>query len=240
MGSVQVFIGYDPREHLAWQVCAASLQHHARRPLPVTPIYRQALEAAGYYRRPHEMRQGVLWDVVSNQPCSTEFSIARFGLPLLAGRSGWAMFCDVDFLWRDDVWDLFDLADSRYALMCVQHDYRPVETTKMDGQVQRVYARKNWSSLMLWNLQHAANARFLPQLLNTKHRDDLHRFCWLEDGEIGALPERWNWLDGHSDAAIDPAAVHFTRGTPDMAGYEHTRYAKEWNRYAQALVKRAA
>lgn len=236
----QVFIGWDPREHLAWQVCAASLQRHAREPLPVTPIHRGALEAAGHYRRPHELRQGIDWDVISEQPCSTAFSIARFGVPLLAPRAGWALFCDVDFLWRADVWNLFALADPRYAVMCIQHAHRPGEAVKMDGQVQRSYARKNWSSCMLWNLGHAAHTRFLDNLLNTEHRDALHAFCWLEDHEIGALPECWNWLDGHSDPAIDPAAVHYTRGTPDMPGYEHTRYASEWNQYAQAFLRRAA
>lgn len=233
----RVYIGYDPREHLGWQICAASLQAHARHPVEVAPIWRQPLEEAGIYKRPMQLRQGRLWDTISGAPCSTEFSIARFGVPLIAPRTGWALFCDVDFLWRADVWKLFDMADPQYAVMVVKHAHAPADAEKMDGQVQRSYARKNWSSLTLWNLAHAGNTRFQYELLNTRHRDDLHQFCWLHDHEIGALPECWNWLDGHSDPAMEPAAVHFTRGTPDMAGYEHTRYAPEWNRYAQTFLK---
>lgn len=59
-----------------------------------------------------------------------------------------ALFCDLDFMFRDDIKKLFALADDRYAVMCVQHDYQPPEETKMDGRTQTKYARKNWSSLM--------------------------------------------------------------------------------------------
>lgn len=237
---MRVFIGYDARERLAWQVCAASLLAHASSPVAVEPIGRTALAAAGHYTREQADRNGIAWDVVSDAPCSTDFSIARFWVPVLGGRTGWALFCDGDFMFRGDVRELFALADSRYAVMVVPHQHAPTEATKMDGQPQTVYARKNWSSLVMWNLAHAGATRLNHYKLNTLPGRDLHRFCWLRDDEIGYLPEAWNWLDGHSDASIDPAAVHFTRGTPDMPGWEFTRYAGEWCRYAQAFVRKAA
>jgi len=171
---------------------------------------------------------------------STDFSLARFWVPQLAGISGWALFCDCDFMFRADVQELFALADPRYAVMVVKHDHQPTEMLKMDGQVQTRYPRKNWSSLMLWNLEHKGTLSLGHFTLNNTRGIDLHRFCWLDDKHIGSLPEHWNWLDGHSSSGMEPAAVHFTRGTPDMAGYEHTRYAPEWNRYAQAFRRRAA
>lgn len=42
-----------------------------------------------------------------------------------------------------DVYELFDFVDDKYAIMCVQHDYSPKETTKMDGPVETAYPRKN-------------------------------------------------------------------------------------------------
>lgn len=239
MDPFRLFIGWDPRDALAWKVCAASVQAAAREPVSIAPIYRQQLERTGVYRRPHTTVHAGHWDDLSWLPCSTEFSIARFGLPLVAGRAGWALFCDADFLWRDDVWSLFEFADPRYACMVVKHRHVPADTAKMDGQVQRPYARKNWSSLTLWNLAHAGAQRLDVGILNGWHRDRLHAFEWLKDEEIGELPEPWNWLDGHS-RDMDPCAVHFTRGTPDMPGWEHTRYAAEWNHYAQAFVAREA
>lgn len=236
----RVFIGYDARERLAWQVCAASLQATAKAPVAMEPIGRTALVKTGHYTRPQSDRNGVHWDDISNAPCSTDFSIARFWLPALAGRAGWALYCDCDFLWRRDVGELFALADSRYAVMVVKHAFAPTDTEKMDGQIQTSYPRKAWSALTLWNLAHAGNQRLNHYKLNTLHRNDLHAFCWLRDEEIGALPEAWNWLDGHSDPVIDPSAVHFTRGTPDMAGWEFTRYAGEWCKYASAFARKAA
>jgi hypothetical protein len=99
----------------------------------------------------------------------------------------------------------------------------------MDGQLQTLYRRKNWSSLMLWNCRHPAHA-VLPGLVQRWPGRRLHAFEWLEDGQIGPLPEAWNWLEGHSSPSLDPLAVHFTRGTPDMEGYAGIPYAEEWRR----------
>ena len=236
----EVFIGWDPREALAWNVACASLQTKARRPVPVRPLGIQQLTAAARWNRPTEMRGGVMWDVISNLPCSTEFSIARFGVPLEA-RARWALFVDVDFLFLGDVWELMDAADPKYAVMVVKHEHRPAETEKMDGQIQRVYARKNWSSCMLWNMGHAVNtAQPWFEMLNTWHRDRLHAFEWVKDELIGDLPggANWNFLVGSSDRNKypKPRALHYTAGTPDMAGFEHCQFASEWHRYAQVFM----
>ncbi|MED6225514.1 hypothetical protein PIB30_094440, partial [Stylosanthes scabra] len=50
--------------------------------------------------------------------------------------------------------ELRDLIQDKYAIMCVQHDYTPKESTNMDGAVQTVYPRKNWSSMVLYNCGH--------------------------------------------------------------------------------------
>ena len=120
------------------------------------------------------------------------------------------------------------MLDPTKALMCVKHDYAPDDATKMDGQVQSQYSRKNWSSFMIFNNAHPKNTKLCPQYINSLPGRDLHAFCWLDDDDIGALPEKWNWLEGHSDGNIKPSAVHFTRGTPDMPGYEEIPYAQEW------------
>ena len=233
-----VFIGFDKREKLAWEVCAASMQAHTGEPVTIAPISRSGLIAMGDYHRPQHEYEGIEYDDLSRAPVSTDFAIARFWVPYLAPRGGWALYCDCDFLWRTDVRELFALADPRYAVMVVKHEHKPAETEKMDGQVQTTYPRKNWSSLVLWNLAHAGGTRLTRHVLNSLPGRDLHAFCWLDEAAIGELPECWNWLDGHSSEDINPSAVHFTRGTPDMRGFERTRYADEWMRYASALRER--
>lgn len=225
----QVFVGFDGREAAAYEVCVRSLVARASGALAVEPLVEAHLRGLGLYTRRHERRDGRLWDTISGAPMATEFAITRFLTPMLA-RADWAVFCDCDFLFRDDPLALFALADPRYAVMAVQHDYRPLEGVKMDGQVQTAYPRKNWSSLMLWNCRHPAHAD-LPRLVNQWAGRRLHGFEWLDDSLIGQLPEAWNWLEGHSSDAIDPSAVHFTRGTPDMAGYHDVPYAEEWREF---------
>lgn len=225
---LKVFVGFDRREIPAYQVCVASLVERSSIQLDVTPLVEPHLRAMGLYRRPHQKRNGQLWDVISDAPMSTEFALTRFLVPHLAGYGGWALFCDCDFLWRADVAELLALADPRYAAMCVKHDHRPVEEIKMDGQAQVPYARKNWSSLMLWNCCHKALRPLNLRNINGAAGRDLHAFWWLQEDQIGALPEAWNWLEGWSSHDIEPKAVHFTRGTPDMAGYEAVPFADDW------------
>jgi hypothetical protein len=98
----------------------------------------------------------------------------------------------------------------------------------MDAQAQVRYARKNWSSVMLFNLDHPANWTLTVELINKVPGRDLHRFCWLDDKYIGELDVKWNWLVGHSDPTINPSIVHFTEGGPWFADYCDVPYAEEW------------
>ena len=222
-----IYVGYDPREIAAFEVAVASIKDHLTTPVPVHDICLAEMKAAGFYRRPTEVRDGRLWDVISEAPCATEFSISRFLTPLLA-QWGWALFMDCDMLVRADLNDLFALCDDRYAVMCVKHRHEPAEQRKMDNQIQTRYSRKNWSSVMAVNVGHPANKALTVDLINTVPGRDLHRFCWLKDEDIGELGPEWNWLAGHSDPSIDAKIAHFTLGTPDMRGYEKQRYADEW------------
>ena len=82
---------------------------------------------------------------------STEFSFSRFLTPYLSGYEGWSIFMDCDMLVPRDIAELWALRDDRFAVMCVKHDHRPVETTKFLDTPQTAYGKKNWSSVMLFN-----------------------------------------------------------------------------------------
>jgi hypothetical protein len=228
---LSVYVGYDPRESAAYRVCIDSMKHY-QRGFSVQPISRRL--ADGMYTRPTTHRDGKLWDTISDAPMSTDFSLARFFIPALQPE-GWALYCDCDFLWRAPIGRLLALADDRYAVMVVKHQYDEHATTKMDGQVQTAYARKNWSSLMLFNCSHPVFDGWETEC-NHSTGLYLHQFQWCTDEVIGSLPVEWNWLEGISLHVDDPQAVHFTRGTPDMPGYENSAYADEWRRYAQRQV----
>lgn len=228
-----IWIGFDPRQCSAYAVTRRSVEQHAPAGTAVHGLVLSDLQARGLYRRPLERRDAVLWDTISKAPMATEHACSRFLTPELAGN-GWAMFMDGDMLVRSDLSELFDQLDPKYAVYCVKHDHDPAEGGKMVGQVQTRYPRKNWSSLMVFNCLHYANDELTVDVVNTLPGRDLHRFCWLDDCDIGALDPKWNFLVGHSDTKIDPAIVHFTEGVPDMPGYHGEPYADEWRAQRQA------
>lgn len=231
-----VFIGFDQRQPGAFAVAKASLNHHLIFPIPVYGISLRDMRNQGLYRREVVVNPTLgdavqLWDPISAAPMATEFSISRFLTYHLAYQMkfDWALFMDCDMLLRWDIGEVFRAyTDKSKALMCVQHRHEPEPGVKMDGQEQTRYARKNWSSFMLFNVNHPSNKRLTVEMVNTLPGRDLHRFCWLEDHEIGEIPQEWNWLVGHSSSQIIPKNVHFTDGIPTMKGYEDVAYAGDF------------
>ena len=214
----RIFIGWDRREPEAYDVAKFSLERRASIPVEVTPIKLDELRAGGLYARD------------TDPLASTEFTYSRFLTPTLAGFKGWALFCDCDFLWLGDIAGLAEYAKGDKAVYCVQHDYTPKEKTKMDGAVQTAYPRKNWSSLMLFNCEHPAVRGLTADVVNRETGAYLHRFQWVKDEDIGALPVTWNWLEGvyPKPAQGTPNAVHFTRGGPWFKDWKNVDYADLW------------
>lgn len=227
MPEASIWIGFDPREAAAFAVCRSSIQRNLTQPIPVKGIILSRLQEMGLYTRPIRADGQQLYDPISDAPMSTEFAISRFFTPLLA-KDGWALFLDCDIIARGSLARLFDKKRDQYAVMCVKHVHEPNYQVKMDGIQQTRYARKNWSSVMLFNCEHPSNRALTPELLNSLPGRDLHRFCWLQDEEIGELGPEWNYLVGHS-RADNPQLVHFTDGIPWLhRGFDHVEYSEEY------------
>jgi hypothetical protein len=222
-----VWIGFEPREMDAYFVATRSLLDTSG--IIVNGLHLSDARRRGWYRRQTEYWNNALYDVISEHPMATEFAISRFLTPMYAG-GGLALFTDCDVMFRRNVHDLFDLVDPRHAVSVVMHDHCPDSTSKMDGQVQSRYSRKNWSSVMVFNCDHAANRALTLDLINSAPGRDLHRFCWLDDNDIGEIGPEWNYLVGHTvlPAETQPAIVHWTDGAPCMPGYRQAEYADEF------------
>lgn len=235
-----VFIGYDPREQDAFAVASESLRRLSSVPVDIMAVDLKVLQDRGLYQRPMEKRDGRLYDLISDAPMSTEFAISRFFVPLLARQYcddpwDWALFMDCDVMLRTDVRELFNLADPKKAVQCVQHVQEKGAAIKMDGQLQTFYARKNWSSVMLFNVNHPALSVLTPMKINTWTGRALHGFNWLADTLLGELPEEWNHLVGVNEPMPDAKLVHFTLGIPRMLGYRNCEHSAEWWRYIHEL-----
>ena len=212
---IRVFIGFDPRETVAYHVFAHSILARASAPVTIAPLMLSQL--GGLLTRPRHALQ------------STDFSFSRFLVPHLCGFEGSALFFDCDMLMLDDVARLWALRDERFAVQVVKHHHVPKEQVKFLEQTQTKYEKKNWSSVMLFN---AARCRRLTlDYVNAASGLELHQFKWLAgDHEIGELPHRWNHLVDYDPPApqAEISNLHYTIGGPYFATYADCGYADVW------------
>ena len=221
------YIGYDPKEDIAYRVCKKSLLDKSTVDLKINSLKLYELVAKDIYTRELDPL------------ASTEFTYSRFLIPALMNFKGWAIFCDCDFLFFEDISKIFNSIDGEKAVYCVKHDYTPKEKHKMDGKKQSIYPRKNWSSLIVFNCSHPSNRKLDIDLVNSETGAYLHQFKWLKDSEIGSLDERWNWLEGWTSLKNNnlPYAVHFTRGGPWFAEWQDVEFASEWTEERDKYLK---
>jgi len=214
------FIGYDSKEDIAYRVCKQSLLKKSSIKVNVLALKLHELVVRNFYKRNIDPL------------ASTEFTYSRFLVPSLMNFKGWAVFCDCDFLFLEDVAKLFEELSNDKDIYCVQHDYKPKEKHKMDGQQQTIYPRKNWSSFIVFNCNHPSNKKLNIEVVNREPGSYLHQFKWLKDDEIGSLDERWNWLEGWTSNhnKLKPYAVHYTRGGPWFDEWQDVEYAEDWKK----------
>jgi lipopolysaccharide biosynthesis glycosyltransferase len=211
---INIFIGYDHREAVAYHVCVNSIIRHSSKPVSVTPL---ALQNMKDYQEKHT-------------DGSNQFIYSRFLVPHLMEYRGWAIFMDGDMLLRDDIEKLWKQRDESKAVMVVKHDYKTKMTEKYLGAKNENYPRKNWSSVILWNCEHAANRTITPEFIENATGAQLHRFTWLTDDLIGELPIVWNWLPDEFGANSDAKLLHYTLGTPSFHDFATTPMGDEWHR----------
>lgn len=219
--TLRIFIGWDSRETIAYSVLADSIVRRASIQVSIAPLRREALKRI--YTRGRGPTE------------STEFSMTRFLVPYLSGYRGLSLFMDCDMLVQGDIADvlLYALVHPEKAVHVCQHDYTPREGRKFLGQVQTAYPRKNWSSFMLFN--NAACTALTPDYVNTATGLNLHRFNWLKDHQIGALPLDFNWLVGEYQPNEQARVLHWTLGGPWFPDYENCEHADLWRQAVRQM-----
>ena len=212
---INIFIGYDSKEKVAFNVLSYSILKNSTKPVSITPIYLENIKDDFVRER--------------NSLSSTEFSFSRFIIPHLMNYQGWALFMDCDMLMIDDIAKLWRLRDDKYAVQVCKHDYVPKSQTKFLNQVQTVYPKKNWSSFMLMNCKKCST--LTPDYVNKASGLELHQFKWLEDESlIGELPLEWNWLADEYEHKNSISNIHFTEGGPYFSAYTNCDYADLWKK----------
>ncbi|MFN7713639.1 MAG: glycosyltransferase [Curvibacter sp.] len=213
MSKVNLVVGFDQREAIAYHVFCQSVLEKASVPVQFTPLAENALVG---YKETHT-------------DGSNRFIYSRFLTPHLCDFQGWAIFTDGDMVCQTDIKELWDLRDESKAVQVVQHDYQTKASVKYLGNKNENYPRKNWSSLILWNCAHPAHRVLKPEFIQKQTGAYLHRFKWLTDDQIGALPPVWNWLAIEYPENSEAKLIHYTLGTPCFKDYAGTSMADRWH-----------
>lgn len=206
---IRLFCGYDAREAAGFHAFVQSVIETASQPVAITPL-------------------------TANQRDGTNsFTYSRFLVPYLCGYQGDAIWMDgADMLLRGDLMELWLRRADKYAAQVVPHEYTTKHQRKYIGTEMEAdnanYPRKNWSSVILWNCGHPANRALTPSYVASQDGAQLHRFAWLSDDEIGALPADWNWLADEYGASTTAKLCHWTAGIPGFYAYRDAPHASEW------------
>ena len=212
MKPIPIVVGFDQREAVAYHVFCQSVLEKASRPVQFIPL---AINALKFYTETHT-------------DGSNRFIYSRFLTPYLCDFEGPAIFADGDMVCHADVAELIDLFDPTKAAQVVMHDYKTKASVKYLGNKNLDYPRKNWSSLILWNCGHGANRVLTPEFIQAQPGSYLHRFSWLADEQIGALPQAWNWLATEYEDNPQAKLVHYTLGTPCFKDFQDAPMADDW------------
>lgn len=269
--SLALYLGWDSREAAAYHVAAHSVTTRASHPVSITPLVQEQLRNAGVYTRERGATEATEFsmtrflvpylnqytgfsifadcDILCTTNIYTMLDTIPVDAPLWNGQETRTTLGNVMRHTAAFRYEHVRFADNK-AVYVVPHEYVPRSVTKMDGQQQTSYPRKNWSSVMVFD---NASCRVLtPGYVSTATGLALHRFQWLEDEQLGYLNLEWNWLVGeygyrdgswfapvgdltfHTDET--PKLLHYTLGGPWMAGYENCDHADLWNAERERML----
>lgn len=97
---LQIFIGVDVRQPVAYSVLRTSIEARASVPVSVTALIQDQLPVK---------RRGL-----------TDFTFTRYLVPWLMDYRGWGLFLDADMLCLGDIAEVFDRARDEYAVQVVK------------------------------------------------------------------------------------------------------------------------
>ena len=217
---IDVFIGYDEGEKVAFHILAESIRRNSSQPVSITPL---CLSNLPDFTREKQENQ------------STDFAFSRFMIPHLRNYSGFSIFMDCDMMFRGDIAELWSKRNMIYSVMCCKHDYEPKQD-KFRGAKNEKFEKKNWSSMMIFN--NSLCNTLTPDYVNTATGLELHQFKWLpNEAAIGSLDLEWNWLVGEYEYNENAKNVHWTLGGPYFKEYNNSDYADEWFKLYADTIK---
>jgi lipopolysaccharide biosynthesis glycosyltransferase len=197
---MRIYIGYDHRQPLAYNVCQHSIHRHASKAVDIQPLMLKKLPIK---------RRGL-----------TDFTYSRYLIPYLDGYLGSALFLDADIIVRDDIFKLYEIVGepiSNSHLSEEQYAELPAVWVVKNKKV-----RFEWPSVMYFN-----NWKCNQLTLEYIETGSPQTFEWAR--KVGELPQEWNHCVGYDEPNDEAKIVHFTQGIPCWPETRDCEYADKWN-----------
>jgi len=215
---LRIFIGYDPRQPVAYNVLAHSVASRASKPVSIVRL--QLSQLTPFTRR------GL-----------TEFTYSRYLVPYLSEYEGWSVFLDADMLCLGDIHELVAYAERDTADIvgewAAQNDTNPSGPSLY---VVKNARRFEWPSMMVF--RNALCRTLTPEWVQDP-KNDPYRLEWVAstyphqrtpkwtDG-IGELPAEWNQLVHYDPPNPNAKLIHFTQGIPCWPETAEGEFSEQW------------
>jgi len=188
---IRIFVGADRSQSLAFKVLEFSISRRTRRQVSV-----QSLDSVKLPPSPDP-----------RYAARTGFSFARFAIPVLAGRTGRAIYFDADMLVLADIAELWDMPLKGAKVLCQEELPDRVAATAPAAGARR---KKQCSVMLLDCARLDWDAPAIIGGLGAKYTYDqlMSELCILSESDVSyALPLRWNSLE-----LLEPetALIHYT------------------------------
>jgi hypothetical protein len=204
----RVFIGYDPRQPIAYNVAAYSVVKNSSVPVSVTPLIQSQLPVK---------RKGL-----------TEFTFTRYLPPWLCDYQGSALFVDADVLVLGDIAELpWDMPE---ALALVMHERSAINGQALPFERASVMLF-NCGHFACSRLTPEYIEERSPQSFEWLKTPNSPK------GAARALDPAWNHLVGYDAPRKDAKLAHFTMGIPCFDETRQDEYSREWRETLNELTR---
>lgn len=197
--TLRVFIGYDPRQPVAYNVLAHSVWSRASKPVSIVRLQLSCLPIK---------RRGL-----------TEFTYSRFLVPYLSEYEGHSVFLDSDMLCLGDIHEL-------YALACVNElKQSTVESAEkpLSVHVVKNARRFEWPSMMVFKNDAC---RVLTPAFIDSDSSNLYDLAWAAN--VGELHRDWNQIVGYDAPNPNAKLIHYTQGIPCWPETKDCEFSDQW------------
>ena len=199
---LKIFIGYDPRQAISYNVCQHSILIRVTKPVAIIPLVIEALPIK---------RQGL-----------TPFTWSRFLVPYLSDFKGISIFLDADIILQSDINELIELINNIYADKEMPAVSVVKSSQKFEWASVIVFNCSHKDNLILTPNYIDNTKENLHQISWTENIGEIPGL-W---NHLVGYDKEWNFELYKSDVKL----IHYTQGVPAWLETSDCEFSEEWKK----------